>query len=172
MFAIIEAFVLHFLQGITFEFADDLLCWASDAWLSGNLHSCRASMVAWAKKSANIAPYAAFVGTLIGYAVSPLSVVVAAFMGKPHSPGDAFGRAFSIELVEGAIAVIGQLITDQSFGAAVWSFGLSAVIAPIRGSVAAFTFAWDASGAFKFLVLLVVLTAALVGLSMLGLLPI
>lgn len=172
MFPALEAFFLHLLQGLTFEFADDLLCWAADSWFGGNLARCRAEMVAWAARGANAAPYAAFAGTLIGYAVSPLSIVVAAFIARPNSPGEAFGRALSLELVEGAIAVVGQLITDQSFGTAIWSLALSGVIAPLRGSVAAFTYAWEASSVFKFCVLLAIIAAVLILLASLELLPV
>ncbi|SMX28204.1 hypothetical protein TRP8649_02319 [Pelagimonas phthalicica] len=168
---IFQAFFLHFLNGITFEFADDLLCWAGDAWFGGHLGTCRATMTGWANHSANTAPYAAFAGTLLGYAVSPLSVIVAWFVGKPKSPGDAFWRAITLELIEGVIAVIGQVITDQNLGVAMWSLGLSAVIAPIRGCVSSFTYAWSTSVVFKFFVLLSILTVAAIGLARLGLLP-
>lgn len=166
----LEAFLLNFINGITFEFGDDLVCWASEAWLGGDLDRCRQAMVAWLGHRANAAPYWAFAGTLLGYAVSPLSILLAAFIGKPKTPGEAFWRGAGLELLEGLIAVIGQVITDHNFSTAIWSLGLSAVIAPVRGSVAGITLAWQTSAVFKFCVLLAVLGAVAFGLNVLGIL--
>lgn len=172
MFSALEAFLLHLLAGVTFEFFDDIACWGAASLLGGDLDRCRTFMVTWANEAAGAAPFSAFFGTLIGYAASPLSVVVIWFVGKAKSAGDAFWRAITIELTEGVIAVIGQIITDQNFSIAIWSLGLSAVIEPVRGGIASVTYAWNTSGIFRFTLILIGVGLFAFGLNVVGLLPI
>lgn len=165
----IEAFLVHLLMGLTFEFGDDLYCWGQVGFGTPDFAVCQRDMVAWTNGLASAAPYAAFVGTLIGYAITPLSAVLAAFTDKPKNPGQAFGRAFGLELVEGALSVIGQVITDADWDTALWSLALSAVIAPIRGFAAFFT----ALGPFgRFLIVLATLSGLAVVLDRIGVLQI
>lgn len=170
MLGSIEAFILHLGNGLTFEFGDDLYCYArQEAY--GSLAACRAQSVRYVARLGEAHAYAAFAGTLIGYAMSPLSVVLSKIVGRPKTPGEAFGRGLVLELIEGGLSVLGQVITHQALGMALWSFGLSAVIAPVRGAVAAFTLSWAQSGLFRFVILLGVLGALAIGLNQLGLLP-
>ncbi len=171
MFGSIEAFVIHLLNGLTFEFGDDIYCLIGQELGGRSLASCRASMTRWVDRLGEAHTYAAFAGTLIGYAVSPLSGLLSAIVGRPKSAGEAFGRGLVLELIEGALSVIGQMITAPVFGAAIWSLGLSAAIAPIRGGVTAFTFSWAESAMFRFVILLIVLAGIAAGLNLAGLLP-
>lgn len=167
----IEAFLVYLMNGLTFEFGDDIYCWARAEVTGANMRSCKAGMVRWTATLAQGHAYAAFAGTLIGYAITPLSGLLSAVAGKPKSKGQAFSRGFGLELIEGVLSVIGQMITDPVIGTAIWSLGLSAVIAPVRGSVAAFTFAWINSGVFRFLILLTILGGIAILLNRFGLLP-
>ena len=172
MLEALEAFIVYFLSGLTFEFGDDLVCWARHELAGVQMSACRADAVRWTAHLGQAHPYAAFVGTVIGYAITPLSGVLSAVAGRPKSAGEAFGRGLMLELVEGALSVIGQYVTDPVLGPALWSLWLSAVIAPVRGGVAAFTFSWVESAAFRFLILLMVLGGVAIGLNALGLLPV
>lgn len=172
MLGSIEAFVIHLLNGLTFEFGDDIYCLIGQELGGRDLASCRASMVRWVDRLGEAHTYAAFAGTLIGYAVSPLSGLLSAIVGKPKSAGEAFGRGLVLELIEGALSVVGQMITAPVFGVAIWSLGLSAAIAPIRGGVAAFTFSWAASVMFRFFMMLIVIGGLVAGLNFLGIMPI
>ncbi|MEO0624683.1 MAG: hypothetical protein AAFU49_12925 [Pseudomonadota bacterium] len=167
----IEAFFVYLLNGLTFEFGDDLLCWAGQELGRGPINACRSEMIRWSARLAEDHAYAAFAGTLIGYAITPLSGLLALIAGKPKSAGQAFGRGLGLELVEGGLSVIGQLVTDPTMGTALWSLGLSAVIAPVRGIVAAFTYSWVSSGVFRFLIVLILLAGLAILFDGLGLLP-
>ncbi|MEO0995487.1 MAG: hypothetical protein AAFX62_17010 [Pseudomonadota bacterium] len=171
MLGSIEAFLLHLGNGLTFEFGDDLHCYLRQEAFGWSMAACRAETVRHVARLGEAHAYAAFAGTLIGYAITPLSAVLAAIAGRPKSAGEAFGRGFGLELVEGALSVLGQLITDQIFATAIWSLGLSAVIAPVRGGVAAVTFTWVRSALFRFVILLAVLGGIAIGLDRFGLLP-
>lgn len=172
MFANIEAFAIHFLNGLTFEFGDDLFCWARQELANVPLANCQAFIVRYTTSLGDQHVNAAFAGTLVGYAVTPLSVMLAAVAGKAATAGQAFKRGFGLELIEGGLAVIGQIITDGILATALWSLGLSAFIAPIRGFIAAFTHSWLASGFFRFLMMVAILGAIAITLHLFGLLPV
>lgn len=168
----VQAFLTHFANGLTFEFGDDLFCWARYSWADVPMASCRAEVVRYVGNLGAAHPYPAFAGTLIGYAVTPLSVVLSQIVGKPKSPGQAFRRGPGLEVVEGGLSVIGQVITDGVLATALWSLGLSAVIAPVRATVAWFTHSWAASGVFRFAIMVGVLGVIAVVLHRAGLLAI
>lgn len=172
MLGTVEAFLIYFLNGLTFEFGDDLFCWAQNAAFDVNMSACRREVVRYVGNLGIAHAYAAFAGTLIGYAVTPLSVVLSAIAGKPKNSGEAFMRGLCLELVEGGLSVLGQVITDGMVGPAMWSLGLSVVIAPVRGTVAALTYSWLHSAVFRFLVVVGVLCAIAIVLHRIGLLPI
>ncbi|MEL6479029.1 MAG: hypothetical protein AAFR17_17005 [Pseudomonadota bacterium] len=171
MLGSLEAFFIHLGGGLTFEFGDDLYCYARQEGF-GSLRACQAKAVTYVTHLGEAHPYAAFAGTLIGYAISPLSGLLAAIVGRPKSAGEAFGRGLVLELIEGALSVLGQVITGLALGPAMWSLGLSAVIAPVRGAVAAVTYSWIHSGVFRFLVVIGVLGALAVLLNRVGALPV
>ncbi|MEL7444332.1 MAG: hypothetical protein AAGK02_00790 [Pseudomonadota bacterium] len=172
MLGSVEAFFIFLLNGLTFEFGDDLYCWAQNNWAQVSMSTCRAQMVRYVGALGTAHAYAAFAGTLVGYAVTPLSVVLAGLAGKPKTPGQAFTRGLGLELVEGVLAVVGQVITDGVLATALWSLGLSAVIAPVRGTVAAFTHSWARSTLFRFLIIVLVLGLLAFALRQAGLLSI
>lgn len=172
MLGSVEAFLIYFLNGITFEFGDDLYCWAQNNSAQVPMGTCRAHVVRYVGALGTAHAYAAFAGTLVGYAVTPLSVLLAGLAGKAKTPGQAFTRGFGLELVEGGLSVIGQVITDGVLATALWSLGLSAAIAPVRGTVAAFTHSWARSGVFRFLIIVLVLGLLTLALRQAGLLSI
>lgn len=172
MLGSVEAFILYLLNGLTFEFGDDLVCYLRQEALGASMPACRADLVRYFGQLGTNEPYAALAGTLVGYAITPLSPVLSAILGQPKTAGEAFGRGLVLELVEGALSVVGQVITDGVLHTALWSLGLSAVIAPLRGGVAAFTFTWMRSGLFRLAVVLLVLGAGAFGLHRIGLLAI
>lgn len=171
MLGSLEAFIIYVLNGLTFEFGDDLLCYLRQEAFGASMPACRAELVRYTGELGAAAPYAAFAGTLVGYAITPLSIVLSAFAGRPQSAGQAFGRGLGLELAEGALSVIGQVITDGIWETAFWSLGLSVAIAPVRGFVAAFTFTWARNGFFRFVIVLTLLGAGALGLDRLSLLP-
>ncbi|MEM9046710.1 MAG: hypothetical protein AAGC81_18675 [Pseudomonadota bacterium] len=172
MLGSIEAFLVHLGGGLTFEFGDDLYCYLRQEAFGANLATCRAETVRTIARLGEASPYAAFAGTLIGYGISPLSGLLSVVAGRAKSASGAFGRGFGLELVEGALSVLGQVITDQVLSTALWSLGLSAAIAPVRGSVAAFTYSWAQSGLFRFAMVMLLLGIGALGLHWLGFLPV
>lgn len=171
MLGSVEAFTFYLLNGLTFEFGDDLLCYVRQEAFGASMPVCRAELVRYLGQLGINEPYAALAGTLVGYAITPLSVLLSAILGRAKTAGEAFGRGLVLELIEGALSVVGQVITDGVLQTALWSLGLSAVIAPVRGGVAAFTFAWLRSGFFRLAVILLVLGAGAFGLHRIGVLP-
>ncbi len=47
MLGSIEAFLIHLFNGLTFEFGDDLYCWAAEAMSGRDMSACRAATTAW-----------------------------------------------------------------------------------------------------------------------------
>lgn len=164
----IEAFIIFFLNGVTLEFGDELICFAHEAIGFNSYGSCRNGLRHIIYNGATNYTYIALLGGILGYVISSTFYIYVAFNGAPKTAGDIFKTILTVELIEGCVSVVGQLLTDGVFETAIISLPLSLAAGAIRGGVLAFMFAWDKSDWFEIKVIVLICACAAVLFSSLN----
>jgi hypothetical protein len=141
----VSAFAIAFINsGAMLEFGDEIYC-SVLSWASGEsggifgtqtFKNCRyhAQMkIAYIEKHHSTT---ALVGLLLGYILlAPAALMYYLFYAKKKNPTpkDIFKSTFKLELGEGAVCVVGQVMTDGNLKMALLSLGIGCASGVIRG---------------------------------------
>lgn len=88
---------------------------------------------------------------MLGYVVlAPVAIIYYWEYGLPKTAKDVFISTFIIEIIEGGIAVIGQVFTDGNLQVAMLSLVIGFASGLVRGTVLAFMHQWNKSTPFRF----------------------
>jgi flagellar biosynthesis GTPase FlhF len=141
----VSAFAIAFINsGAMLEFGDEIYC-SVLSWASGEsggifgtqtFKDCRyytQRKIAYIEKHHSTT---ALVGLLLGYILlAPAALMYYLFYAKKKNPTpkDIFKSTFKLELGEGAVCVVGQVMTDGNLKMALLSLGIGCASGVIRG---------------------------------------
>lgn len=154
-----ESFAIFFVNsGAMLEFGDEVYC-AFQGWISSSsnemisdhaFRECRdyaRSKILYIEENHT---YTAITGALLGYVLlAPTAILYYYFYGRPRSASEVFTSTLKIEIVEGGICVVGQLLTDGNFDVAIISLGIGFASGLVRGSVLFVTTKWATDQQFR-----------------------
>lgn len=139
-------------SGMMLEFGDEIFCatWSylekrdHEALLKSEIfESCRETARTKIAYVEGNHPIVGLVGAIFGYVLfAPLAIFYYLRFGRPKTAREIFESTFKIELMEGGVCVLGQVLTDGNLLVASMSLALGFLSGLIRGGGLAFMHQW------------------------------